>query len=142
MTCLYAPDAPHRDPHHGRRKSHRADMFDNFVIATDQNPVGRRMRELRFRSLHLKTEIPGIGRPRAPVPGSFSDERFPRRRNQGDFIKRRWSMGWEKIQAGRGGSMNHGIGTRLGKAGIVFIFLLAFAAFAFWAPNANAQSQY
>ena len=54
MTCLYAPDAPHRDPHHGRRKSHRADMFDSFVIATDQNPVGRRMRELRFRSLHLK----------------------------------------------------------------------------------------
>ena len=38
--------------------------------------------------------------------------------------------------------MNHGIGTRYGKAGIVFFFLLACAAFALWAPDARAQSGY
>ena len=49
-------------------------------------------------------------------------------------------MSCEKIVAGRGGSMNHGIGTRHGKAGIAFFFLFAFAAVAFWAPGANAES--
>jgi hypothetical protein len=48
----------------------------------------------------------------------------------------------EKIVAGRGGGMNHGIGTCHGKAGIVIFFLLACAAVAFWAPNADAQSNY
>ncbi len=51
-------------------------------------------------------------------------------------------MIWQKIVAGRGGSMNNGIGTRHGKAGIVFFFLLACVAFALWAPNVNAQSNY
>ena len=51
-------------------------------------------------------------------------------------------MSREKIVAGRCGSMKHSIGTRHGKAGIVLFFLLACAALAFWAPNANAQSNY
>jgi VCBS repeat-containing protein len=38
--------------------------------------------------------------------------------------------------------MNNGIGTRHGKAGIVFFFLLACVAFALWAPNAEAVSGY
>jgi len=41
-----------------------------------------------------------------------------------------------------GAGMMHGIGIRHGKAGIVFFFLLACAAFALWAPNAGAQSNY
>lgn len=49
-------------------------------------------------------------------------------------------MIWQKIVAGRGRSMNNGIGTRHGKAGIVFFFLLACVAFALWAPNAGAES--
>ena len=51
-------------------------------------------------------------------------------------------MSWEQIVAGRGGGMKYGIGTRHGKAGIVFFFLLAIAAVSFWAPNADAQSAY
>ena len=48
----------------------------------------------------------------------------------------------EKIVDGRGGNMNHGNGTRHGKAGFVFFFLLVCTALAFWAPGANAQSSY
>ena len=51
-------------------------------------------------------------------------------------------MNWKKIVAGRSGNMNHGIGTRHGKAGIVFFFLLVFAAFALWAPKAEAVPGY
>ena len=38
--------------------------------------------------------------------------------------------------------MDNGTGIRHGKAGIVFFFLLACAAFALWAPNAGAQSSF
>ena len=48
----------------------------------------------------------------------------------------------KQIIVGRSGSMKNGIGTRHGKAGIALFFLLACAAFAFWAPNADAQSSY
>ena len=51
-------------------------------------------------------------------------------------------MSWGKIIAKRGGSMNHGIGTRHGKAGIVVFFLLGMRLVALWAPNAGAQSNY
>ena len=48
----------------------------------------------------------------------------------------------EKIVAGRDGSMNFGNGTRHGKAGIVVFFLIACAAFALWAPEAEAVPSY
>ena len=51
-------------------------------------------------------------------------------------------MSWGKIVAKRGGSMNHGIGIRHGKAAFVFFFLLVCTALALWAPNAGAQAQY
>ena len=51
-------------------------------------------------------------------------------------------MNWGKIQTGRGGSMKYGNGSRYGKAGIAFFFLLACAAFALWAPKAEAVPGY
>ena len=51
-------------------------------------------------------------------------------------------MNCKKIVAGRSGRMNNGIGTRHGKAGIAFFFLLACAAFALWAPKAEAVPGY
>jgi hypothetical protein len=51
-------------------------------------------------------------------------------------------MSRNKTVAGRGENMNYGNGIRHGKAGIVFFFLLAFAAVALRTPNADAQSQY
>lgn len=54
-------------------------------------------------------------------------------------------MNWEKIVAGRGGGMNHGIGTRHGKAGIVVFFLLAFAVLAgggLFSTDSHAYSAY
>ena len=51
-------------------------------------------------------------------------------------------MSREKIEAGRYESMKHSNSNRHGKAGIALFFLLACAALAFWAPNANAQSNY
>jgi hypothetical protein len=51
-------------------------------------------------------------------------------------------MSREKIVASKGGDMNQSNGTRHGKAGIVLFFLLACAAFALWAPNAEAVPDY
>ena len=54
-------------------------------------------------------------------------------------------MSWEKIQAGRGGSMNHGIGAHHGKAGIAVFFLLAFAVLAgggLFATDSHAYQRY
>ena len=51
----------------------------------------------------------------------------------------------EKIQAGRGGSVNHGIGIRHGKAGIAVFFLLAFAVLAgggLFATDSHAYQRY
>ena len=50
-------------------------------------------------------------------------------------------MSREKIVA-RGGSLNNGIGIRFKKTGVLLFLFLAFAAFAFWAPGANAKSEY
>ena len=50
-------------------------------------------------------------------------------------------MNREKIQAGRGGSMNYGNGSHYGKAGIVFFFLLLLA-FSVFANGAEASRGY
>ena len=50
-------------------------------------------------------------------------------------------MSREKIVA-RGWSLNNGIGIRFKKTGVLLFLFLAFAAFAFWAPGANAKSEY